>query len=68
VHRQAHSLKGAIRFFGAPTAAEAASRMEQAGRDGDFDAALTLFGPLEHELEKLRSALAAGSPGGDSSG
>ncbi|MBW3597391.1 MAG: Hpt domain-containing protein [Planctomycetes bacterium] len=62
LQRLAHSLKGGIRFFGADAPAEAAWRMEQAGRDGDFSAAQKLMADLEGELHKLQAALSAGIP------
>lgn len=58
LQRAAHTLRGSVCNFGADRAYDAASRVERAGRAGDWPAAADARATLEKELEKLRSALA----------
>jgi len=53
LEREAHLLKGAVANFEAPAAAEAAFRLEKAGRVGDWQAVPAAFGELEAALEKV---------------
>ncbi len=62
LQRQAHSLKGSMRFFGAPTASEAAWRLEESGRDNQFEEAARHLPHLKAELSSLQQALQAGPP------
>jgi CheY-like chemotaxis protein/HPt (histidine-containing phosphotransfer) domain-containing protein len=52
LERAAHRLFGSLKALAAPAAAEAASRLEAAGREGDLDRAL-------HACDRLRSELAS---------
>ena len=54
---EAHGLKGAVANLQAPTAQEAARRLEQIGRSGEFDEADSALKTLEHEIDQLRSVL-----------
>ncbi len=56
--RAAHSLKGAIRIFGATAASNLANEVETCGRAGDLTGAATLLPMLERELERLNKAFA----------
>ena len=53
----AHSLKGAVTYFGAQRAFDAAERMESLGRHGDLDGARDGLGWFEAEVNRLRQAL-----------
>jgi PAS domain S-box-containing protein len=69
LQRQAHSLKSAIHFFGAEHATDLARRLEECGREQDFDSAPELLTVLQSDLTELQSALTAGplseiGPGG----
>ncbi len=55
--RAAHSLKGAVANFGAHQAAEAALRVEMAGRQGDLGAAQEAFADLSMAIARLAPAL-----------
>jgi two-component system sensor histidine kinase/response regulator len=54
----AHSLKGAVRIFGATAASNLANEVETCGRAGDLTGAATLLPMLERELERLNQAFA----------
>jgi len=55
--REAHGLKGAVANLQAPSAQEAAHRLEVMGRSGEFDGADSALESLEHEIDRLRSVL-----------
>jgi response regulator RpfG family c-di-GMP phosphodiesterase len=55
--RAAHTLKGSIGVFGAHSAREAAERVEQLARNGDFAHAAEAVTQLETELERLKPTL-----------
>jgi signal transduction histidine kinase/CheY-like chemotaxis protein len=57
VERAAHSLKGAVGVFGAPSAVAAAQRLETLGRLGALEEATGAFAALETELLQVRRAL-----------
>jgi CheY-like chemotaxis protein len=59
LHRSAHSLKGALGFFAAPAALEAARRLEAMGRAGDLASGADEFARLEEASNRLESALTA---------
>jgi signal transduction histidine kinase/CheY-like chemotaxis protein/HPt (histidine-containing phosphotransfer) domain-containing protein len=54
--RGAHTLKGAAANVGAEALREAALALEQAGKAGDLDGALRVFGRLEGELRRFTEA------------
>jgi CheY-like chemotaxis protein len=58
LRRAAHSLKGAVAIFGAPTATGAAQRLESIGESGQLADAPGAVQALERELASLRPALA----------
>jgi HPt (histidine-containing phosphotransfer) domain-containing protein len=62
LHRQAHTLKGCVRFFGAAAALEVARQLEQAGREEQLSAAPVLLVTLRKEMATLQVALDAGPP------
>ncbi len=60
VQRAAHTLKGSLRVFGVPTAAELAARCEEAGKEAQLEQAGELFvaiqrqmGPIQREIESF---------------
>jgi PAS domain S-box-containing protein len=55
----AHTLKGAVSNFAAPSARDAAQRLESMGQRGNLDGAAEAVAALETELEMLRPTLAA---------
>lgn len=55
----AHTLKGAVRTFGAETASRLAQEMEAAGKSGDLAAAQARWPQLAEEIEAIRVELAA---------
>ena len=59
----AHTLKGAVRTFGADTASRLAADIEAAGKVGDLSAAQAAWPELFQEIEAIRSELAAGLQG-----
>ena len=60
LRRAAHTIKGAVGYFGSDEAGEAADRLQELGRAGDIDAALAVVPRLEQALERLAAALRAG--------
>lgn len=54
----AHKLKSALVAFGAQSAADAASRLENIGRRADLASASTALNLLHDELTRLQSAVA----------
>lgn len=54
---EAHGLKGAVANLQAPSAQEAAHRLEEMGRAGELDGAESALATLEQEIDQLRSAL-----------
>jgi len=54
---EAHGLKGAVANLQAPSAQEAAHRLEQMGRSGEFNGAESALATLEDEIDHLRSVL-----------
>jgi len=59
LERSAHTLKGSVGNFGARVASEAAHRLEQMGRQGDFARASETFAELEGQITLLIPALEA---------
>lgn len=59
LERSAHVLKGAVANFGAERAAEAAFRLEKAGRERTWHGVETAFRELEAVVEKLTAELEA---------
>jgi CheY-like chemotaxis protein/HPt (histidine-containing phosphotransfer) domain-containing protein len=59
LERSAHTLKGSVGNFGARVASEAAHRLEQMGRQGDFAHASETFAELEGQITLLIPALEA---------
>ena len=59
LHRAAHTIKGALGYFGADAAAAAADRIQTRGRAGDAAAAAADLPELEHHLDRLAAALRA---------
>jgi two-component system, sensor histidine kinase and response regulator len=53
----AHALKGAVSNFAAPSATEAALRLQRMGEAGEFTGARSACTLLEQELERVRAAL-----------
>ena len=53
----AHALKGAIATLGSSAGREAAARLEQLARDGDFDSAPAAYASLRACIAKLDTAL-----------
>jgi PAS domain S-box-containing protein len=57
--RSAHSLKGAAGLFAVASVTEPAQKLESLARSRQLAAAAEVYGCLEHELGRLRPALAA---------
>ena len=57
VERAAHTLKGMVLNFTASTAASAAGRLEELGRNGRLEESAQALGALEKELAALRPQL-----------
>ncbi|MBI2298134.1 MAG: response regulator [Armatimonadetes bacterium] len=57
LQRAAHTIKGAIGIFSAPTAYAAALVLERAGKDEELADASAALGVLEREIEQLVPAL-----------
>lgn len=55
--KEAHGLKGAVANLQAPSAQEAAHRLEVMGRSGELNGAESALETLEHEIDRLRSVL-----------
>ena len=55
----AHTLKGSVSNFAAPSATEAARRLEMLARNGDTAGLKPALDELEHEIAQLRPALLA---------
>lgn len=55
----AHTLKGAVRTFGAATASRLAEEVEAAGKSGDLTTAQARWPQLAEEIEAIRAELAA---------
>ena len=64
LHRAAHTIKGAVGYFGAAEASAAALRLEELGRAGDLAAATAAVAELEQALDRLTAALRGAGPGG----
>jgi signal transduction histidine kinase/CheY-like chemotaxis protein len=65
IEKAAHSLKGELGYMGAPQVVQKARNLEEMGRRGDVDQAVSLFVALESDLSVLVSgvrALIAGTP------
>ncbi len=60
LRRAAHTIKGAVGYFGADEASLAADRLQELGRAGDVAAAVAVVPELEHALERLTAALNSG--------
>ncbi|MDP6775428.1 MAG: response regulator [Candidatus Latescibacteria bacterium] len=59
LERSAHKLKGSVGNFGARPAFDAAFRLEEIGRVGDLQDAVSCFEILEREIGRFRSVLEA---------
>jgi HPt (histidine-containing phosphotransfer) domain-containing protein len=59
LRRAAHTVKGAVRYFGAQQAFELALRLESLAHDGQFQAAQLEAVKLEEELARIKPLLAA---------
>jgi two-component system, sensor histidine kinase and response regulator len=59
VQAAAHALKGAVSNFAAPTATDAALRLQKLGEGGNLAEGAALLSRLDEELERVRRALAA---------
>jgi signal transduction histidine kinase/CheY-like chemotaxis protein len=57
VRQAAHTVKGMVSFFAAPTATEAAYNLEKLGASGDVAAGQPPFVVLVQEIERLQAAL-----------
>jgi len=55
--REAHGLKGAVANLRAPSAREAARRLEEMGQEASFEHAPKALEELEKEIDRLRVAL-----------
>jgi HPt (histidine-containing phosphotransfer) domain-containing protein len=53
----AHRLRGSVAHFSAPTALDAAMKVEQLARAGDLAAAERACADLEREIDRVRHAL-----------
>jgi HPt (histidine-containing phosphotransfer) domain-containing protein len=60
--RPAHSLKGAVGFFGVPGVVQGAQTLETLGHAGELIGAAQAYSRLEREIRTLKSALAVLSP------
>jgi HPt (histidine-containing phosphotransfer) domain-containing protein len=54
---EAHGLKGAVANLQAPSAQEAAHRLEVMGRSGELEGAASALETLEREIDQLRAVL-----------
>lgn len=61
LRRAAHTIKGAVGYFGADEAGAAADHLQELGRAGDAVAAVAFVPTLEQALERLTAALRAAS-------
>jgi PAS domain S-box-containing protein len=59
LRRAAHTIKGAVGYFGADEAGAAADRLQELGRAGDVAAAVAVVPKLEQALEQLTAVLNA---------
>jgi CheY-like chemotaxis protein len=57
LEQAAHTLKGSVSNFSAPSAFEAAQRLEMMGRQSDLNHAAEACSALKTEMERLKSAL-----------
>ena len=57
LERSAHTLRGGVANFAAPTAYDAAARLEQIGRAGEWTGAAAAQAQLEREMERLVDVL-----------
>ena len=53
----AHTLKGVVSFFAAPTVLDAVTQIEMLARGNDLQRAADAFATLRNEMPRLRSAL-----------
>ena len=60
----AHTLKGAVRYFGASQVCEHAAELEDLGRKGELAHAEAIFAALEKELAPVTALLADHLRGG----
>jgi PAS domain S-box-containing protein len=67
VRRAAHTLKGAVSYFGADEVTDAAQRLEELGRSADLGRAAAALDTLEQVIARLRPALLALAGDGHSS-
>jgi PAS domain S-box-containing protein len=59
VQAAAHTLKGAVSNFAAPSATEAAARLQQTSEGNDLGSAGAALDVLQREVERVRDALSA---------
>jgi HPt (histidine-containing phosphotransfer) domain-containing protein len=57
LERAAHKLKSSLGHFGDSRASDAAQRLENLGRDGEFALAEKAIAELEQEVARLHAAL-----------
>jgi CheY-like chemotaxis protein len=60
VRLAAHTLKGAVRYFGTTAVFKSAFRLESMGQDGDLETAPEVLASLESSMEQFLAALALG--------
>jgi two-component system sensor histidine kinase/response regulator len=63
VMREAHTLKGSLRLFGAMTAASVAQELEALGRGGDMNGACDMAATLDRQLEQILQSVMASKRG-----
>jgi HPt (histidine-containing phosphotransfer) domain-containing protein len=57
LHREAHRLKGSIRYFGDTPAYETAYRLEILGKEGKIEEAGDVFPTLDEAMARMRPVL-----------
>ncbi len=63
IEKTAHSLKGELGYMGAPELVQKTRNLEEMGRRGDVEKALSLFADLEPDLSALVSGVRSLIPG-----
>jgi two-component system, sensor histidine kinase and response regulator len=59
LRRAAHTVKGAVRYFGAQQAFDLAMRLETLASGGDLEAAIPAIDQLEREVERIKPLFAS---------
>lgn len=57
LHRAAHTIKGSLAGFSAPSAADAAEALDKIGQTGDLGRAEMEYERLESEVQRVTEAL-----------